>query len=363
MGDIENRRAALDFVDARADGPGVIRISDEDPAAPFYRLLSKLRAPVAMRDMMMAPVRACYRGEGLAIDLAELPPGAAQLYPQVSVSTLAVPSDAGPIRCECYAPPGDGPKPLMLYVHGGGFVVGRSEDTAYVTSRIAAENDIIVVSVNYRWAPEWPFPAGLDDCMAVLRWMRDTGADIGGDASRILVCGDSAGGNLAAALPIRGREERVSILAAVLLCPVTDFHFENYASYERLAPTGVVIDAAFMGFARGAYLTKSQQWRHPWASPALGDLNGYPRTLLISGTADPLVDDNRAFAEKLTSAGVEVTHFIGEAMPHGFCFFPGLLKETDAAFAAIARFVPVALQKVKTIPSSLRTKQSSSIGF
>ncbi|MBG0793323.1 alpha/beta hydrolase [Methylocystis sp. H62] len=345
MGEIENRGdAPADFVDARADGPGVIRISDDDPAAPFYRLLSKLRAPVAMRDMMMAPVRACYRGEGLAIDPAELPPGAAQLYPQVSVSTLAVPSDAGPIRCECYAPPGDGPKPLMLYVHGGGFVVGRSEDTAYVTSRIATENNIIVVSVNYRWAPEWPFPAGLDDCMAVLRWMRDTGADIGGDASRILVCGDSAGGNLAAALPLRGREERISILAAVLLCPVTDFHFENYASYERLAPTGVVIDAAFMGFARGAYLTKSQQWRDPWASPALGDLNGYPRTLLISGTADPLVDDNRAFAEKLTAAGVEVTHFFGEAMPHGFYFFPGVLKESDAAFAAIRRFVPTALQ-------------------
>ena len=257
MGDIENRGAApSDFVDARADGPGVVRIFEDDPAAPFYRLLSKLRAPVAMRDMMMAPVRACYRGEGLAIDPAELPPGAAQLYPQVSVSTLAVPSDAGPIRCECYAPPGDGPKPLMLYVHGGGFVVGRSEDTAYVTSRIAAENNVIVVSVNYRWAPEWPFPAGLDDCMAVLRWMRDRGADIGGDASRILVCGDSAGGNLAAALPLRGREERISILATVLLCPVTDFHFEEFPSFERLAPTGVVIDASFMGFARGAYLTK-----------------------------------------------------------------------------------------------------------
>ena len=73
-------------------------------------------------------------------------------------------------------------------------------------------------------------------------------------------------------------------------------------------------------------------------------MNGYPRTLLISGTADPLVDDNRAFAEKLTAAGVEVTHFIGEAMPHGFYFFPGVLKETDAAFAAITRFVAVALQ-------------------
>lgn len=334
MEDDKNRRPTPTvFVDERADGPGVVTVSDDDPAAPFYRLLTKLRTPVAMRDMMMSPVRACYRGEGLAIDLAELPPSAAQLYPQVKVSTLAVPSPAGPIRCECFAPSAEGKKPMMLYVHGGGFVVGRSEDTAYVTSRIAAENDVIVVSVNYRWAPEWPFPAGLDDCTAVLRWMRDQGADIGGDASRILVCGDSAGGNLAAALPLRARDDRASIVATVLLCPVTDFHFEQYPSFERLAPTGVVIDAAFMGFARGAYLTKLEQWRNPWASPALGDLTGYPRTLLVSGAADPLVDDNRAFAGKLAAAGVEVAHFIGEAMPHGFYFFPGLLSETDAAFA------------------------------
>lgn len=345
MNDEKGRQTPSDFVDARLDGPGVVSIDGNDPAAPFYRLLAKLRTPVAMRDMMMAPVRACYRGEGLAIDPAELPPSAAQLYPQISVSAIAVPSDAGLIRCECFAPPGGGPKPLMLYVHGGGFVVGRSEDTAYVTSRIAAENNLIVVSVNYRWAPEWPFPAGLDDCMAVLRWLRDKGAGIGGDPSRLFVCGDSAGGNLAAATPIRGREEGLSIGAAVLLCPVTDFHFEKYPSYERLAPTGVVIDAAFMGFARGAYLSAGQQWRHPWASPALADLNGYPRTLLISGAADPLVDDNRAFAEKLTAAGVEAAHFVGDAMPHGFYFFPGVLKETDAAFAAIETFLAKTMQR------------------
>ncbi|MBM3550966.1 MAG: alpha/beta hydrolase [Alphaproteobacteria bacterium] len=346
MGDAEHRTAAAPvFVDERADGPGVVSFSENDPAAPFYRLLMKLRAPVAMRDMMIAPVRACYRGEGLTIDPSELPPGAAQLYPQVSVSTLAVPSDAGPIRCECFTPPGEGPRPMMLYVHGGGFVVGRSEDTAYLTSRIAAENNIIVVSVNYRWAPEWPFPAGLDDCMAVLLWMRDKGGEIGGDASRIVVCGDSAGGNLAAALTIRARDERWPLLAAVLLCPVTDFRFEQFPSFERLAPTGIVIDAAFMGFARGAYLTTQQQWRHPWASPALGDLHGYPRTIIISGAADPLIDDNRAFAEKLKAADVKVEHFIGNAMPHGFYFFPGLLSEADAAVAAIGGFLADALQR------------------
>ncbi len=332
------------FVDQLADGPGISKIDPRDPAASFYRLLTKLRTPVAMRDMMIAPVRACYIGEGVTIDPSELPKSAAQLYPRVAVSTLKVPSEAGPIRCQCFTPPGaKGPRPMMLYIHGGGFVVGRSEDTAYITSRIAVENDIIVVSVNYRLAPEWPFPAGLDDCMAVLRWMRNEGLSIGGDGARIVASGDSAGGNLAAVLPIKAREDGLSLQATVLFCPITDFYFEQYESFERLAPKGIVYDTAFMGFIRGAYLTKAADWRNPCASPALADLKNYPPTLVISGAADPLIDDNRAFAEKLRAAGSHAMHFVADAMPHGFYFFPGVLQEGDAAFAAISRFLAKAL--------------------
>lgn len=332
------------FVDQLADGPGVSTIDPGDPAASFYRLLTKLRAPVAMRDMMIAPVRACYIGEGVTIDPSELPKSAAELYPHVAVSTLKVPSKAGPIRCQCFTPPGaKDPRPMMLYIHGGGFVVGRSEDTAYITSRIAAENDIIVVSMNYRLAPEWPFPAGLDDCLAVLRWMRNEGLSIGGDGARIVTSGDSAGGNLAAVLPIKAREEGVALQATVLFCPITDFYFEHYESFERLAPKGIVYDTAFMGFIRGAYLTRAADWRNPCASPARADLKNYPPTLVISGTADPLVDDNRAFAEKLKASGSQAAHFVADAMPHGFYFFPGVLQEGEDAFAAISRFLAKAL--------------------
>lgn len=92
---------------------------------------------------------------------------------------------------------------MMLYAHGGGFTLGQSEDTAYITSRIAAENGMVVVSVNYRLAPEWPFPACLDDCIVVLQWMQKNGTTVGGDGARIAVGGDSAGGNIAAALPLK----------------------------------------------------------------------------------------------------------------------------------------------------------------
>jgi acetyl esterase len=234
---------------------------------------------------------------------------------------------------------------MMLYVHGGGFTVGQSEDTAYIASRIAAENGMVVVGVNYRLAPEWPFPAGLDDCIAVLRWMRERGSEIGGDPSWVAVAGDSSGGNFAAALPLKARTDGIEPPDAVIpLCPITDFLFEEYASFERLGPLGIVYDTAFIGFIRGAYAVHHKNWTHPHVSPTRGDLRGYPSTLIISGTADPLIDDNYAFARKLRENGNErVEHFVSKWMPHGYYFFPGLFKEGDEAFAAINRFLQTEL--------------------
>src|SRR5262245_7698592 len=125
---------------------------------------------------MIHPVRTGYIGQEKPIDPAELLKSAAELYPDIRVSEVAVPSPVGRIRCQVFSAPAlRGPSPMMLYLHGGGFTLGQSEDTAYITSRIAAENTMVVVSVNYRLAPEWPFPAGLDDCLAVLQWMRSNG--------------------------------------------------------------------------------------------------------------------------------------------------------------------------------------------
>jgi acetyl esterase len=124
-----------------------------------------------------------------------------------------------------------------------------------------------------------------------------------------------------------------------LLCPITDFFFEQHDSFERLGPLGIVYDTAFIGFIRGAYLVHHSNWSHPHASPARGDLAGYPPTLIISGTADPLVDDNRAFAGRLRAAKIPVEHFVRDHMPHGYYFFPGMFTQGDEAFAATNRFL------------------------
>jgi acetyl esterase len=330
------------FVDQLADGPGVSRIDPSDPAAPMYRLLALMRSPVALRDLMIQPVRAGYIGQEKPIDPALLPKSAAELYPDIRVSELDVPSPLGRIRCQVFSPPGAAAgRSMMLYAHGGGFTLGQSEDTAYITSRIASENGMVVISANYRLAPEWPFPACLDDCLEVLQWMQKNGATLGGDGTRIAVGGDSAGGNIAAALPLKAGDAGLPLpQATVLLAPITDFFFEQYESFERLAPLGIVYDAAFIGFIRGAYLVHGKNWGHPHASPARANLRGYPATFIATGTADPLVDDNHGFAQKLRAAGVtEVEHLVREGMPHGFDFFPGMFKQGDEAFAAVAKFL------------------------
>lgn len=327
------------------DPPGVSRIDPSDPAAPMYRLLSKLRTPVTLRDIMIRPVRTGYIGDH-PIDPKSLPPSAAELYPAVRLSEFSVEAEPAPIRCELYSPPGKNKsRPMLIYLHGGGFTVGQATDTAYITSRLAVENDLLVVSVNYRLAPEWPFPAGMDDSLAVLKWMRERGAELGGDPSCIVAAGDSAGANMAAALPLKARHEGVRPPEALLLmCPITDFFFERHPSFERLAPIGIVYDLAFAGFIRGAYVLRHADWEHPHVSPAFGDLASYPPTVIVSGTADPLIDDNREFARRLKAAGREVEHFVKDHMPHGYYFFPGVFAEGDEAFSAMRAFLVKALR-------------------
>jgi acetyl esterase len=327
-------------VDQRTDGPGVTHVDPADPASPLYQLLARIRSPLTLRDIMILPVRTGYIGQDHPSPLAALPRWD-DMFPGVVVEQIGVPSPAGPVRCQVYRP-GQTAKdrPLMVYVHGGGFMVGRSEDTDYLTRKICAQNDVVVVSVNYRLAPEWPFPAGIDDCFAVYCWLRAHGAELGGDPAWVGVAGDSSGGNFAAVLPLRARARAVAPPdVSVMLGPVVDFLFEEHESFNRLAPTGVVYDTAFMGFARGAYCRYSE-WTHPEVSPLRADLTGYPPAIIIVGTRDPLVDSCSAFARKLQDVGAtQVELFVKEGMPHGFYFFPGLFREEEEAYAAVRGFL------------------------
>ena len=334
-------------VDRLADGPGVSRIDPDDPAAPNYELVAQLRGAPTLREMMIQPVRTGYLGKDEQLDPKLLPPPPEELFPNVVVEQIFAPSPDGPIRCEVFRPEGaPSGSPTMMYFHGGGFMVGRSEDTEFLTRKMCVQNNLLVVSVNYRLAPEWPFPTGLDDCVAVYRWLLEQGDNLGADTGRIVFAGDSSGSNFAAAGALRARDAGLPLPAAVvMLGPVCDFNFEEYDSFNRLAPRGIVYDAAFVGFLRGAYV-RHEDWSHPHVSPIHADLRGFPPTMLVVGTADPIIDSARAFARKLQEAGNEhVELFVSDRMPHGFYFFPRLFREEEEAYDAVEKF----LQKHLTV--------------
>ncbi|APB32405.1 alpha/beta hydrolase fold-3 domain-containing protein [Gloeomargarita lithophora Alchichica-D10] len=327
-------------VDRRTDAPGLSVIDPADPAAPMYQLLARLRRPVALRDLMLHPVRTGYAGQDLP-DPSTVLPSWEHLYPDVVVDELRVGSLAGSIRCRTYRPSQSAVGlPVLVYCHGGGFMVGSAEDTDYITRRLCAEAGVLVASVNYRLAPEWPFPAGIDDCLAVYGWVRQRAEELGGDRFRVGVAGDSSGASFAAGLPLRAKDAGLPVPSVSLqFAPVPDMRFEQYPSFEQLAPTGMVFDAAFLGFARGAYCRYSQ-WDHPHISPARAHLAGYPPTCIVVGTHDSLIDSCCAFAESIRSAGGIAELHAPLGMPHGFYFWPGVFPvEEAAAYATVAQFL------------------------
>ncbi|OYN74484.1 alpha/beta hydrolase [Mycolicibacterium sphagni] len=318
---------------------GLSFVAPDDPAMPMYRMLANLRQPVTLRDLMIAPVRTGYIGDGRPQDPALVPMAGAEAVPDVDVDEVYLPVADGVARCQLYRPsaaPSDHHLPVIVYYHGGGFTIGSSDDCDFLARKLAFTNNAVVVSANYRMAPEFPFPTPFDDAFDIYSWVLDNTHDIEGDPSRIAVAGDSAGSTLAAAVPLRARDEGRRVPdAVVLLGAFTDFHYERWDSYRELAPRGVVYDTAFMGYIRGAYLS-STPWNHPWASPIAGDLTDYPVAVVAAGTHDPLIDSARAFAQKVRDAGGRAVGHFPAGMPHGYYFFPNVFSEEDAVYRLIA---------------------------
>jgi acetyl esterase len=240
---------------------------------------------------------------------------------------IAIPGPGGACRALVFHPPraedADAPPPILLYAHGGGFVFMSPESHARLAKQLCVEADAVVVSLDYRLAPEHRHPAALDDCLAALRWLREHGATLGADPARIAMGGDSAGGNLTAATTLRlvaNREEPPR--AALLLCPVLDMHFDT-PSFHRLAPDDPVLDTDIMRFFRTSYVSR-EEWDDPFVSPLRAELAGFPPTLVVAAGLDPLHDDATRFAERLRAAGREARMLDVPGMPHIFMAFPGL---------------------------------------
>lgn len=261
--------------------------------------------------------------------VATLPPSTAVIHGTVDRD---LPGPAGPIPVRVYTPVGAGPHPVLLYFHGGGYVFGDLDTHDSTCRDLCAGAAAIVVSVHYRLAPEHKFPAAVEDCYAATCWIGKHAAELGGDAARIAVGGDSAGGNLATITALRCRDEGGPALKAQLLIyPVVDDYRRGQPSMSDNAE-GYLLTKADIAYMYGHYFGKAEDGNHPlFAALQAKSLKGLPPALVITAEFDPLRDEGEAYAKKLAADGVEVVQTRYYGAIHGFFTFAPALSQGRAA--------------------------------
>jgi acetyl esterase len=210
------------------------------------------------------------------------------------------------------------PGPVIVFFHGGGFCLGSIDSHAGFCGEMARQLDLPVVSVDYRLAPEHPWPACMDDGEAAARWIAGNGPAFGREFTGLVLCGDSAGGDLTlvTAIALRDRPAAVPLLMQVPIYPLAD-HSRPYPSRE-LFSDGYALDSGDMALFDVHYACDKG---HPRASPLLAALEGMPPTVLVTASLDPLRDSGRAFAAKLVAAGVPTCYHEATGLIHGFCSY------------------------------------------
>jgi acetyl esterase len=300
----------------RAAAGAPVRIDGQELALEIQVLLrlAKLAGDEAVAEGR-TPERARADNREGAAAVARRPP-----LPMARVEPLSIPGPAAPIPARLYAPPGapPPPRPLLVYFHGGGWCVGSLETHDGSCRFLAAHSGAAVLSVDYRLAPEHPFPAAADDALAAFRWAAGSAEELGADPRRIAVIGDSAGGNLAASVSLMSRDAGGPLPAMqVLIYPVTDA-----VGGQRSRDL----------FARGFLLTKADKdWfeRHYLPDPTASadprvsvlradDLAGLPPAYVTTAGFDPLRDEGEAYAERLRAAGVRTALRRHPGLIHGF---------------------------------------------
>ncbi len=229
-----------------------------------------------------------------------------------SVRDISIPVDGAAIAARVYTPEGAGPHPMVMFFHGGGWVICSLDTHDNVCRAICHDADAIVVSVAYRMAPEHRFPVAAHDCFAATRWVADNAATLEGDASRLAVCGDSAGGNLSAVVSHMARDAGGPALAFVaLIYPAVDMTAEGGSMSDNA--NGFFFEEKSMRWFMDHYLSPEER-THPMASPLLNtDLSGLPPCFIATCEYDPLRDEGEAYGTALRASGVtaEVKRYDG----------------------------------------------------
>jgi acetyl esterase/lipase len=260
-----------------------------------------------------------------------------------AVADHRVPVEGGEITVRLYAPAGVGPHPVLVFYHGGGWVIGDLYTHDGLCRSIVNAAGCAVASVDYRLAPEFKFPVAVEDSYTALKWVAANGPRLGLDSARLAVGGDSAGGNLAAVMALLGRDRRgPRILLQVLVYPVTNYDF-GAKSYVENA-TGYLLTTEDMRWFWRHYLSREEQGQEVTASPmrakSLADL---PPALVMTAGCDPLRDEGDAYAARLRDSGVPVTVTQYPGMFHGFMRMTRILDQARAGLDEVATALRKAL--------------------
>jgi len=253
------------------------------------------------------------------------------------IENLTIPGPEAAIPARVYAAGEAQPLPVMLYFHGGGYVKGGLEECDAFCRNLSRVTRHIVLSIEYRLAPEHPFPAALDDAVAATVWARTHAADLGGAPGPVVVCGESAGGNLAAVTCLRLKSDpRVAIRHQVLLQPVIDFTL-SLPSID-MPSTECLVPREDLTWYYRTYCNDRCDPRDPRVSPIFADdLSGLPPALIIAAEFDTLRDEAQAYGERLNAAGVATRYICADGMVHGFLQMRGLVPDAQRATEEIAR--------------------------
>ncbi|MBW0106762.1 alpha/beta hydrolase [Pseudonocardia sp. KRD-291] len=263
----------------------------------------------------------------------------------MAVDSRNIPGPGGDIPVRVYTPEGAGPKPLVVYFHGGGWVIGDLDTVDKPVRMLANRTGAVFVSVDYRLAPEHVHPAAFDDAYAATVWAAENAASLGADAGRLAVAGDSAGRHLAASVAQAARDRGGPALSAqILLFPVTDFDFST-PSYSENA-SGYLLERGSMEWFWAHYLGAQDAAGDRYLCPGrTADLTGLPPAFVATAEFDPLRDEGEAYAARLSEAGVEVTAKRYDGMLHDFLWTLGATPSgagiVDDAAAALKAAVKV----------------------
>jgi acetyl esterase len=272
--------------------------------------------------------------------------------PVGGISHVVIPSPGGDVLARVYTPKGAGPFPVLVYFHGGGWVIANLDVYEPSCRALCNAAECVVVSAAYRQAPEHKFPAAVDDAHAAVQWALSNAATVNGDPSRVAVGGESAGGNLATVSCLIAKERSAPMpVFQLLIYPVTDLASEppSYAENRDAKP----LNAAMMPWFKKHYLADLSEALDPHASPARSrNLGGLPPALIITAGSDPLRDDGEMYAEKLRKAGVPVQYTCYDDLMHEFFGLSGVLPRAKEALDEAAQALKSAFERTPAAAGS-----------